>query len=91
MQWSSQSACTLCHPETPFVLWPCNEKRRQECYKGSNNDEDGKGETSRMAKTEVDGQNEKRFERTPAQSKARTEQRSLDKCNTVMAIDSGKG
>ena len=29
----------ICHPETPFVVWPCNEKRRNTCCKESNNDE----------------------------------------------------
>ena len=36
----------VCDPETPVVVWPCIEKRRQECYKASNNDEDGREETS---------------------------------------------
>ena len=28
------------HPETPFLAWPCNEKRRHERCKASNNDEE---------------------------------------------------
>ena len=70
---------TTCHPETPFVVWPCNEKRRHECCKASNNDEGGREETSRKAQTEVDGQSAERFETTPAQSKARVEPRSMEK------------
>ena len=50
---------TTCHPETPFVVWPCNEKIRQECCKGNNNDEGGREETSRKAHTAVDGQSAK--------------------------------
>ena len=35
---------TTCHPETPFVVWPCDEKRRHErCTR--NNDEGGSEET----------------------------------------------
>ena len=85
---------TTCHPETSFVVWPGNEKRRQECCKGSNNYEGGREETSRKAQTEVDGQiavqanmmimKEHQFEPKVAQ-----------KCeawrNAVMAIDPGKG
>ena len=70
-----------CQPEMPFVVWPCNEKRRQECCKASNNDKGGREETSRKAQTEVDGQSAERYVRTPALSKARTEQRRLDKCS----------
>ena len=51
----------LCHPETPFVVWPCDEKRRRERCKASNND-GGREETSRKAQTEVDGQSAERFE-----------------------------
>ena len=47
---------TTCHPETPFVVWPCDEERRHECCKACNNDEGGREETSRKAQTEVDGQ-----------------------------------
>ena len=43
----------ICHPETPFVVWPCDEKRRHECCKASNNDEGGREESSRKAQTEV--------------------------------------
>ena len=72
---------TTCHPETPFVVWPCDEKRRHErCTR--NNDEGGSEETSRKAQTEVDGQSVvtvERFETTPARSKARTEPRSMEK------------
>ena len=57
---------TTCRPETPFVVWPCDEKRRHERCKASNNDEGGMEETSRKAKTEVDGQSAERFETTPA-------------------------
>ena len=68
MQWSSQSP-GLCHPETPFVVWPCDEKRIHERCKASNNDEGGREETSRKAQTEVDGQSAERCETTPARSK----------------------
>ena len=60
----------------PFVAWPRDEKRREECCKGSNNDEYVREETPRQALTEVDGQSAGRYER----SKACTEQRSLEKC-----------
>ena len=57
---------TTCHPETPFVVWPCNEKRRHDCCKGSYLDEGGREETSMKAHTEVDGQmTAERYERTP--------------------------
>ena len=78
-----------CHPETPFVVRPYIEKRRHECCKASNDDEGGREETSRKAQTEVDGQSAERYETTPAQSKARTEQRAWRKA--VMAIDPGQG
>ena len=45
----------ICHPETTFVVWPCNEKRRQVCCKGNNNDEGVREETSRKANIEMDG------------------------------------
>ena len=47
----------------------------------SNNDEGGREKTSRKAQTEVDGQSEERYERTPGRYKARTEQRNLGKCS----------
>ena len=54
----------------PFVVWPCewpcDEKRRHERCKASNNNEGGREETSRKAQTEVDGQSAERFETTPA-------------------------
>ena len=46
----------ICQTVTRFVVWPGNEKRRHECWKGSNNDEGGREETSTKAQTEVDGQ-----------------------------------
>ena len=61
-----------CHPKTPFMVWPCDEKRIHERCKASNNNEDGREDTSRKAQTEVDGQGAERFETTPARSKART-------------------
>ena len=64
---------TLCHPETPFVVWPCDEKRRDERCKASDNNESGRKETSRKAQTEVDGPSAERFETTPVRPKARTE------------------
>ena len=69
-----------CRTETPFVVWPCNEKRRHGCCncKASNNDEGGREETSRKAHTEVDGQSAERFETTPVRSKARREPRSME-------------
>ena len=68
-------------PETPFVIWPCNEKRRNTCCKESNNDAGGREETSRKAQTELDGQSADRFETTPARFKPRTEPRSMEKGN----------
>ena len=41
--------------------------------------EEGPDQT--MAQTEVDGQSAERFETTPAQSKAHTEPRSMEKCS----------
>ena len=46
---------TLCHPETPLMVWPCDEKRRHERCKASDNNEGGREETSRKAQTEADG------------------------------------
>ena len=69
----------MSHPETPFVVWPCNENRRQECCKASNNDEGGREETLMKSQTEVDGQSAERYETTPVQCKARTEPRSMEK------------
>ena len=69
---------TTCRTETPFMVWPCDEKRRHKCCKACNNDEGGREETLRKAHTEVDGQSAERFETTPARSKARTEPRSMD-------------
>ena len=71
----------ICHPEKLFVVWPCDEERRHERCKASNNNEGGREETSRKAQTEVDGQSAKRFETTPVGSKARTEPRSMVKCS----------
>ena len=39
----------------------------------------GREETSRKAQTELDGQSAKRYERTPARTIARKEQRSMEK------------
>ena len=74
-----QASHQRCHTETHLLVWPCNEKRRQECCKESNNDDGGREETPRKAQTEMDGQSAKRYERTPARYKARTEQRSMEK------------
>ena len=68
----------ICHPETPFVVWPCDEKRRNERCKASNNDEGGRKETSWKAQTEVDGPSAERFETTPGRPKARTEPRNME-------------
>ena len=72
---------TTCRPDTPFMVWPCDETRRNEGFKISNNNEGGREETSRKAQTEVDGPSAERFETTPARSKARTEPRSMEKGN----------
>ena len=76
MQWSNQSP-HICHPETPFVEWPCDEERRHERCKASNNNEGGREETSRKAQTEVDGHSAERSETTPARSITCTEPRSM--------------
>ena len=68
-------------PETPFAVWPCDEKRRHERCKACNNNEGGREETSRKAQTEVDGPSAERFETTPAQPKAGTEPRRMEKGN----------
>ena len=82
MQWSRQSPHRpICHPETHFVLLPCDEKRIHERCKESNNNECGREETSRNAQTKVDGQSAERFETTLARSKARTDQKSMEKGN----------
>ena len=70
---------TTCRPETPFVVWPCDEKRRHECFKACNNNEGGREDTSKKAQTEVDGQSAERFETTPARPKAGTEPRRMAK------------
>ena len=67
------------HTETYLLVWPCNEKRRQECCKCNKNVEGGREETSRKVQTVMDGHSAERYERTPARSKARTEQRSMEK------------
>ena len=77
------------HPETPFVVLPCNAKSRQECCKGSNNDEGGREETSRKAQIEVDGQSAERFERTQLNPKLTQNREAWRKA--IMAIDPGKG
>ena len=41
------------------MVWPCDEKRKYERCKASNNDEGGREETTRKAQTEVDGQSVK--------------------------------
>ena len=61
------------------LSWYGHVRRRHKCCTASNNDEDGREEFSRKAQTEVDGQSAERFETTPAQSKARTEPRSMEK------------
>ena len=61
------------------MVWPCNEKRRHERCKASNNDEGEREETWRKAQTEVDGPSAERFETTLALSKTRTEPRSMEK------------
>ena len=78
MQWSSQSPHD---PETPFVVWPCDEKTRHKRCKACNNDEGGREETSKKAQTEVDGPSAERFETTPARPKAVTEPRRMEKGN----------
>ena len=67
--------------ETPFVVWPCNEKRSHEGCKGSNNDEGGREETSRKAQTEVDEPSAERSETTPARPKGLPESRRMAKGN----------
>ena len=63
------------------MVWPCDEERRHERCKSSNNNEGGREETSMKAQTEVDGQSAKRSETTPALSRARTEPRGMAKGN----------
>ena len=57
--------------------------RRRERCKAINNDEGGREETSTKAHdTEVDGPSAERSETTPARPpKARTEPKSMEKCN----------
>ena len=69
---------TTCHPETPFVVWPCDEERRHERCKACNKNEGGREETSRKAQTEVDGQSAELSETTPARPRARTEPRRME-------------
>ena len=69
------------HPETPFVVWPCNEKRKNTCCKESNNNEGGREDTSWKAQTEVDGQSAELSETTQARTRPRTEPRSLEEGN----------
>ena len=71
----------ICHPETPFVVWPCDKKRRHERFKISNNNEGGREETSRKAQTEVDGPSAERSQTTSARPKAGTEPRRMEKGN----------
>ena len=71
----------ICHPETSFVVWSCDEKRRHERCKASNNNEGGREETSRKAHTVVDGQSAERFETPPARPKALTGPSSMEKGN----------
>ena len=80
---------TTCRPETPFVVWPCDEKRRHERCKASNNNEGGREETSRKAQTEVDGSSAERFETTPTRLKLAQNREAWRKA--VMAIDPGQG
>ena len=71
----------VCRPETPFVAWPCDEKRKHERCKTSNNNEVGREETPRKAQTEVDGPSVERSETKPARPKARPEPRRMAKGN----------
>ena len=71
-QRTGQTNHHVSNPETPFVVWPCIEKRRHEGCKASNNEEGGREDTSRKAHTEVDGKTAERFETTPTRSKPRT-------------------
>ena len=68
-------------PRKPFVVWPCDEKRRNERSKTCNNDEDGREETSWKAQTEVDGPSAERSETTQARPNARPEPRRMAKVN----------
>ena len=45
--------------ETHFLVWPYDKKRRPECGKGVQNNEDGREETPRKLHTEMDGQSAK--------------------------------
>ena len=56
---------TTCYPETPFLVWPCVEKRRYESCKACCNNDGGREETSRKAQTEVDGPSAERSETPP--------------------------
>ena len=78
----------ICHPETPFVVWLCNEKRRNERCKASNTDERGREETSMKAHTKMDGQSAELSETTPARTKLAQNREAWRKA--VMAIDPGK-
>ena len=71
----------ICNPETPFVVWPYDEERRHERCKASNNNEGGREETSRKARSEMDGQNAERSETTPARPRLRTEPRRMEEDN----------
>ena len=55
------------------LSWHGHVMRRHECYKPSNNDEDGREETSRKAQTEVDGPSAERHGREETSRKAQTE------------------
>ena len=64
-----------------MAMWPCDEERRNERCKASNNNEGGREETSRKAQTEVDGQSAQRSETTPARPRPRTEPRRMEESN----------
>ena len=63
------------------MVWPCDEKRRDEHCKAGDNNEGGREETSRKAQTEVGGQSAERSQTTPARPKADPESRRMEKGN----------
>ncbi len=74
----------ICHPETTFVVWPCDEKRKHKRCKACNNNEGGREETLRKPQTEVDGPSAERSETAQAQNREGWRK-------AIMAIDPGQG
>ena len=82
---------TTCHPETPFVVWPCDEKRRHERCKASNNNEGLVGGKRPRGRPKLRWMDRVRSDLRQHQLDPKLAQNREAWRNAIMAIDPGQG